>query len=193
VGAPLTLGLLMLLVLANSAPLAARTLLGERWSSPIDGDRRFVDGRPIFGRAKTVRGAALAILVTSATAPLLGLGWRVGLVVACFAMAGDLFSSFCKRRLGLPPSSPALGLDQIPEVLFPLLACRAALALTITDMALIVAVFFASAVLLSRLLYLPPARPPLLAPQRRNRRCSVISGRQLRRAATMLAPTPTEV
>jgi CDP-diglyceride synthetase len=151
--APLALRLLMLLVLANGAPLAARTLLGNRWSSPIDGNRRFVDGRPIFGRAKTLRGAALAILATTAAAPLLGLDWRIGALVGSLAMAGDLISSFCKRRLGLPPSSPALGLDQIPEALFPLLACRVPLALTTTEIVLVVAVFFAGEVLLSRLLY----------------------------------------
>ena len=147
------LRLLILLVLANGVPLAARTLVGDRWSAPVDGDRRFVDGRPIFGRSKTIRGAALAILATSAAAPLLGLEWRIGAVVGSLAMAGDLFSSFCKRRLGLPPSSPALGLDQIPEALFPLLACKVLLALPMSGIALVVAIFFTGELVLSRLLY----------------------------------------
>jgi CDP-2,3-bis-(O-geranylgeranyl)-sn-glycerol synthase len=151
--APLLLRLLILLGLANGAPLVARLLLGDRWSAPVDGGRLFVDGRPIFGRSKTIRGAALAILATSAGAALLGLDWRVGAVVGALAMAGDLFSSFCKRRLGLPPSSPALGLDQIPEALFPLLACKALLAVPISGIALVVAIFFSGEVVLSRLLY----------------------------------------
>ena len=145
--------LLILLVLANGAPLAARTLVGDRWSAPVDGDRRFVDGRPIFGRSKTIRGAALAILATSAAAPWLGLEWRIGVVVGTLAMAGDLFSSFCKRRLGLPPSSPALGLDQIPEALFPLLAYKVLLPLPMSAIAVVVAIFFTGEVVLSRLLY----------------------------------------
>ena len=149
----LLLRLLVLLVVANGTPLLARTLINDRWSVPIDGDRRFVDGRPIFGRSKTIRGAILAILATSAAAPLLGLEWRIGAVVGTLAMAGDLFSSFCKRRMGLPPSSPALGLDQIPEALFPLLACRALLPLPIGGLAVVVAVFFTGEVVLSRLLY----------------------------------------
>ena len=149
----LLLRLLILLVLANGVPLAARTLIGDRWSAAIDGDRRFVDGRPIFGRSKTIRGAILAILATSAAAPLLGLEWRIGAVVGSLAMAGDLFSSFCKRRLGLPPSSPALGLDQIPEALFPLLACKVLLALPMSGIALVVAIFFTGELVLSRLLY----------------------------------------
>jgi CDP-archaeol synthase len=55
--------------------------------------------------------------------------------VAATAMAGDLLSSFVKRRFGLAPSSKATGLDQIPEALFPLLACRSALSLTALDIA----------------------------------------------------------
>lgn len=149
----LVLRLLVLLTLANGAPLAGRTLFGARWSTPIDGNRRFADGRPIFGSSKTIRGAALAIATASAAAPLIGFDWRIGTLIGSLAMVGDLFSSFCKRRLGLPPSSPALGLDQIPETLFPLLACRAPLALTACDIALAVVIFFVGEVLLSRLLY----------------------------------------
>ncbi len=68
-------------------------------------------------------------------------------------MAGDLFSSFCKRRLGLAPSSPAVGLDQVPESLFPLFACASPLSLTFADVAAGVAIFFVGELLLSRLLY----------------------------------------
>ena len=68
-------------------------------------------------------------------------------------MAGDLFSSFGKRRLGLAPSSQALGLDQVPESLLPLLACRTALSLTAADIALAVVIFFIGELVLSRLLY----------------------------------------
>jgi hypothetical protein len=68
-------------------------------------------------------------------------------------MAGDLFSSFLKRRMDLPPSSRAIGLGQVPEALFPLLACREALSLTALDIASTVAVFFVGELLLSRLLY----------------------------------------
>jgi CDP-2,3-bis-(O-geranylgeranyl)-sn-glycerol synthase len=149
----LLLRLLLLLVLANGVPLAAGTLIGDRWSVPIDGDRRFVDGRPIFGRSKTIRGATLAIVATSAAAPVLGLEWRIGAVVGALAIAGDLFSSFCKRRLGLPPSTPALGLDQVPEALFPLLGCKILLPLPVSGIAVVVAIFFTGEVVLSRLLY----------------------------------------
>jgi hypothetical protein len=68
-------------------------------------------------------------------------------------MAGDLLSSFLKRRLGLAPSSRATGLDQIPESLFPLLACRSALALTAMDIATGCVIFFVGELLLSHLFF----------------------------------------
>ena len=147
------LQLLILLMLANGTPLVARKILGERFSYPLDGGVEFVDGRPLFGRSKTIRGVVLAVLVTMAGAPLIGLGWEIGLLVGTLAMTGDLVSSFLKRRLDMPPSSRASGLDQVPEALFPLLACRNLLSLTMADMAAGVALFFIGEVVLSRVLY----------------------------------------
>jgi CDP-2,3-bis-(O-geranylgeranyl)-sn-glycerol synthase len=147
------LQLLILLMLANGTPVIAKKMLGLNYSYPLDGNLTFADGRPVFGRSKTIRGVVLAVLVTTASAPFLDLGWRIGLLVGSFAMAGDLFSSFCKRRLGLPSSSRASGLDQIPESLLPLLACRDLLALTAADVVVCVVIFVIGEVVLSRLLY----------------------------------------
>jgi CDP-2,3-bis-(O-geranylgeranyl)-sn-glycerol synthase len=68
-------------------------------------------------------------------------------------MLGDLTSSFIKRRLGRPPSSQALLLDQVPESLFPLLVFRERLGLAAWDIAVVVLAFFVLDLLLSRLLY----------------------------------------
>ena len=73
--------------------------------------------------------------------------------MASVAMAGDLFSSFLKRRMNVPAGGKATGLDQIPESLFPLLACGIALPLTAVDISVGTAIFFVGEVLLSRLLY----------------------------------------
>ena len=70
-------------------------------------------------RCSPDRGIVVYLLATSNCAAAMGLGWEVGTLVATFAMAGDLFSSFVKRRLHLPSSSMAIGLDHIPESLFP--------------------------------------------------------------------------
>ena len=75
------------------------------------------------------------------------------LLVAAAAMAGDLLSSFLKRRLGLAASSKATGLDQIPESLFPLLACHSVLSLTAIDIVAGCAIFFVGEVLLSHLFF----------------------------------------
>jgi hypothetical protein len=147
------LQLLVLLTLANGTPLMAKNILGNRLSYPLDGNVRFVDGRPLFGRSKTIRGVALAVLVAAAGAPLVGLDWTIGVLVGGLAMTGDLFSSFLKRRMDLPPSSRASFLDQVPESLFPLLACRNLLSLTIADIGACVVLFFIGEVVLSRVLY----------------------------------------
>ena len=144
---------LLLVVLANGAPVAAKRLRCARFSWPLDFGRAFFDRKPLFGASKTWRGILLALLVTSAAAPLFGLDWKTGAMIAAAAMAGDLLSSFVKRRLALAPSSRATGLDQIPESLFPLLACAAALEFSAADIAAGTSVFFLGEILLSRLLY----------------------------------------
>jgi CDP-2,3-bis-(O-geranylgeranyl)-sn-glycerol synthase len=149
----LILKLALLLMIANGAPVIARDLFGRRYAYPLDGGVRFLDGRPVFGPSKTIRGILLSVLATTACAPLVGLDWIIGAQVGGAAMAGDLFSSFLKRRLRLPAGAQAVGLDQIPESLFPLLACRAALSLAAVDIALGVGIFFFSDVFLSRLLF----------------------------------------
>ena len=53
----------------------------------------------------------------------------------------------------LPPSSRALGLDQVPESLFPLLACQGMLALSVTEVVTVVAIFFVGDVVFSPLFY----------------------------------------
>jgi len=145
--------LLLLLTVANGTPVIAKKLLGRRISQPLDCGVDFIDGRPLFGPSKTIRGVVLSIVMTAAGAVVLGLGWNIGAAVGSAAVAGDLFSSFVKRRLKLAPSSKATGLDQIPEALLPLLAVSSALALTAADIAITVATFFVGEVLLSRLLY----------------------------------------
>src|SRR5947208_10076284 len=147
------LQMMVLLALANGAPLIAKKICGSRFAFPLDFGITFFDRRPLFGPSKTLRGVGLAVLAATAGAPLIGLDPATGAVAGSAAMAGDLLSSFLKRRLNLPPSSQALGLDQIPESLIPLLACRNSLSLSGVDIAVTVAIFFVGEMLLSLLLY----------------------------------------
>ena len=147
------LQLLFLLLVANGTPVIATRVLDQRCSYPLDGGAKFFDGQRLLGPSKTVRGVLLSILFTSAFAPIVGLDPLIGAVVGITAMGGDAFSSFLKRRLHLPASSKATGLDQIPESLFPLLSCSSILGLTFIDVTAGVAVFFVGEILLSRLLH----------------------------------------
>ncbi len=149
----LILDFLSLLMLANGTPVVAKKLMGTRFGCPLDGGATFPDGRFWFGPSKTVRGIVLSALVTTLGAALIGFGWRVGAFVALGAMAGDLFSSFLKRRMNMAPSSQAIGLDQIPESLFPALACQSMLGLNALDIAAIIVLFFFGEIALSHLLF----------------------------------------
>lgn len=147
------LNLILLLSLANGAPIIAKKICGQRLSRPLDGGAIFLDRKPLLGPSKTVRGLLASVLVTAAVAPFVGLDRETGVRVAVAAMAGDLFSSFVKRRLNLPSSSQMIGIDQIPESLLPLLACRSALSLQSKEIAWIVGLFFVGELIVSRLLY----------------------------------------
>jgi CDP-2,3-bis-(O-geranylgeranyl)-sn-glycerol synthase len=144
---------LLLLGVANGTPIFAKRLMGDRFAAPLDCGLVLPDGRPLFGASKTIRGVVLAVLSTALVGLLVGVGWELGAGIAAAALAGDLASSFTKRRLGLPPHAQATGLDQIPEALLPLLLFHGPLGLAWTDVALLLAAFVVAEILLSRILY----------------------------------------
>ena len=88
---------------------------------PLDFDRRFVDGKPVFGSNKTVRGfvsgLAVGTLVGFAMS-LLNAGYSVllGFVVSLGALLGDLGEAFVKRRLGFVPGAALPVADQLDFV-----------------------------------------------------------------------------
>lgn len=126
----LALRLLLLLTVANNAPIAAKLLLGSRWNFPIDGGLLFVDKRPLLGSSKTWRGLLSAVLWAALLAPVLGFSAATGALAGGLAMAGDALGSFIKRRLGVPTSGRAFGLDQLPEALLPLVVLQDTLQLS---------------------------------------------------------------
>lgn len=114
-----------LLFVANGAPVLASKFCGARAAWPADCGLNLPDGHPAFGPAKTWRGLVASVAATAMAAAWLGYGAEAGAIFGALAMLGDLTSSFLKRRFGAPSSAMALGLDQIPESLFPLLWFRA--------------------------------------------------------------------
>lgn len=144
---------LLLLLLANGAPIIAEYLMKARGAWRIDGGRSFIDGEPLFGESKTWRGIIAATLACWLMGLVLGYPGMLGVVFALYAMLGDLITSFIKRRLHIPASGRMTGLDQLPESLLPLLLLQQELGLGLIDIAMVVAAFLLFGEALSRLLF----------------------------------------
>ena len=144
---------LLLLLVANGAPVITRWWLDRRYSWPLDGGLLFFDGRPLLGPTKSWRGVVAAFLATSLCALLLGFSGWLGVQFALLAMVGDVLGSFIKRRLSIAPQGRASGLDQIPEALLPLWLLHDALSLGLAQILLLVAIFMLLEMALSPLLY----------------------------------------
>lgn len=105
-------------MVSNASPVLIRG------SKPIDFSKKFIDGKPLFGRNKTWEGFLIAlymglnasIAVSIATGDLgfvpLGFGGSF------FGVLGDLFGSFIKRRLNIKSGDPLPPLDQLDFAFF---------------------------------------------------------------------------
>ncbi len=111
--------ILILLIATNGAPIIVARIFRSRPGRAVDLGKCLADGEPLFGPSKTWRGLFAAVSVCSVLALILGYDVAFGVIFGILAMAGDLFSSFVKRRLGLQASAKFSGLDQLPEALFP--------------------------------------------------------------------------
>lgn len=117
----ISLTLFVMLVLANGAPVVVAKVFRRRWSAPVDAGLHGFDGRPLLGKSKTWRGVVSGALCCALFSLATEHGFVFGLLFGLLALAGDLFSSFIKRRLGLKSSARMPWLDQVPEAAFPLL------------------------------------------------------------------------
>lgn len=144
--------LILLLIVANAAPVILSLMLGHHGNWPLDGNRRLADGHPLLGPSKTIRGIIAAVMLTALAAPLFDLSWLQGAGFGLLAMLGDIGSSFTKRRLGLASGYSVPLLDQLPETLLPLWVLQPALGPTAMEILAAVAVFIVIDLLLSHLL-----------------------------------------
>jgi CDP-2,3-bis-(O-geranylgeranyl)-sn-glycerol synthase len=88
---------------------------------PIDGGRNFIDGRPLLGKGKTIRGLLVGISSSVMVALIQSIIWApyefnpflFGLLMGCGAMMGDLLKSFIKRRINISSGRPFPPFDQI--------------------------------------------------------------------------------
>jgi len=145
--------LLLLIIIANGAPILIRLLLNDSFKLAVDFGQKLADKNRLFGPSKTWRGILAALLATTVAAWLLGYSPETGLLVASYATLGDLGSSFIKRRLSMPPSGMAPLLDQVPESLFPALMLKEAFNLDIYSVILLVLIFVITELFLSHILY----------------------------------------
>ena len=96
--------------------------------TPLDQNLKFIDGRRLLGKGKTIRGFVYA--VAAGTIVGIALGYIEGslfprailaFTLSFGAMVGDSVGSFIKRRFDIKPGQAAPLLDQWDFVLFALL------------------------------------------------------------------------
>ncbi len=103
---------------------------------PLDAGKIFWDGKPTLGANKTVRGFFAGLLVGTFAGFVLSSLYQLdgfpkgllfqydislGFMLSFGALTGDLFHSFLKRRLDIPPGSPLPVADQLDFALGALL------------------------------------------------------------------------
>jgi CDP-2,3-bis-(O-geranylgeranyl)-sn-glycerol synthase len=99
---------------ANASPV----LLGG--GGPLDGGAKWIDGKPILGSHKTIKGTIIGILAGVTVGVLQG-NFVGGVFQAIGAILGDLASSFYKRRIDLKPGESFPPADQLDFIFFAVL------------------------------------------------------------------------
>jgi CDP-2,3-bis-(O-geranylgeranyl)-sn-glycerol synthase len=103
----------------------------SRGKRVIDGDRKFIDGKPLLGKGKTWEGLILGVFVSTIIgivqyfalpylpfdqAPIIldiaPMTPYLGFLLGLGAMTGDICGAFIKRRLNIARGAPAPILDQ---------------------------------------------------------------------------------
>lgn len=138
---PEILKIVLFLLWCNFLPPLSNVIFGERFSYPLDAHIPWFDNKPLFGPHKTFRGLLFTLAGGTLCFPLLGVAWQVAGFAALLAMAGDLLSSFIKRRLVIKSGDSAPFLDQFFEGLFPVIYLQSHLFLSWQKIVLVLAVF----------------------------------------------------
>lgn len=123
---------LFLVAVASSVPWALGRACGSFCAWPLDFGHKLRDGERLFGFHKTWRGFLGGIAACSVAGSLVGTGFLLGAAVGSLALVGDALSSAIKRRLRRPPGAEVPAVDQIPEVLLPLLLLRQPLGISMS-------------------------------------------------------------
>ncbi|MCK4328192.1 MAG: CDP-2,3-bis-(O-geranylgeranyl)-sn-glycerol synthase [Candidatus Diapherotrites archaeon] len=110
------------------AYVANASAMLAKGNTPIDQNIKFIDGKPLLGKGKTIKGFVFAVFVGVLVGAILGFvegsvipRATLALVLSFFAMVGDSVGSFVKRRFDLKQGQAAPFLDQWDFVLFAFL------------------------------------------------------------------------
>lgn len=141
----------LFLLWVNCLPPLFAILLDHGYARAVDGGRLMPDGRPIFGPNKTIRGLIAGTAGGALLFPLIGQSLWVAGTAGLLAMLGDLLSSFIKRRSALDSGHNAAILDQLFEVLFPLIFLNIFFTFSLVDNIAILSLFILTAYSCSRL------------------------------------------
>jgi len=84
--------------------------------APIDLNKQYFDGRPLFGKNKTYRGLISGLTLGTIVGAVTETAY-LGLSMSFGGLMGDLVGAFIKRRLGINPGEPLPIVDQYDFVL----------------------------------------------------------------------------
>lgn len=145
--------ILLLLGISNSLPILARKIFRTKWTAPVDGGRKWIDGLPLLGAHKTWRGLFFSVTGTMLLSSMTPAGSMNGFIIAVLSMTGDLGASFIKRRMNLKNGARAVGLDQGIEALLPLVCLKDRLFISWYEVIIITVLFAVSELTISPILY----------------------------------------
>jgi CDP-2,3-bis-(O-geranylgeranyl)-sn-glycerol synthase len=97
--------------IANATPVS----LGG--GGPLDGGRTWIDGEPLFGDHKTVRGTFYGLAAGTLVGLLQGYLLK-GILLSIGTIGGDIAISFVKRRLKMKPGALFPIADQVGFIVF---------------------------------------------------------------------------
>ncbi|RLG52615.1 MAG: CDP-2,3-bis-(O-geranylgeranyl)-sn-glycerol synthase [Thermoproteota archaeon] len=126
---------------------------------PVDLGKRWLDGRPIFGSHKTIRGLVSAWIAGWITGLAIGAP-EYGALAGVAASLGDLLGSFIKRRMGIPPGEKAPFLiDQLDFMLPAAAVAYAMLSVDIVEVLIAILITPVLHVLTNTIAYLLGLKP----------------------------------
>ncbi|MFH0970498.1 MAG: CDP-2,3-bis-(O-geranylgeranyl)-sn-glycerol synthase [Candidatus Diapherotrites archaeon] len=97
--------------------------------TPLDMEKKWMDGRRLLGKGKTWKGTGMGILIGTFTGFSLAFFFPTytesvsshfvafAFLLSVGALTGDMIGSFIKRRMGMESGKPAHVLDQLDFVL----------------------------------------------------------------------------